>query len=136
MADRIEFENIETNRLCLVRLKPNQDLVEGLESACEKAGLKKAVLRAGMGSLNEASFLSGGHEITVAGPGLEIITLTGEISPGDDNSVKAVLFGTVCDRTGKVTGGQFLRGKNIVCITVELSLLELRQIKEKQKSAE
>ena len=68
-------------RLCILRLRPNQDLTEGVEAACRDLGLAWAVIRAGIGSLNDAHFDSGGRQVGVTGPGLEILTLSGEIAP-------------------------------------------------------
>jgi predicted DNA-binding protein with PD1-like motif len=55
-------------RLCVVRLKPNQDLTEGVEAACRDLGLARAVIRAGIGSLNDAHFDSGGRQAGAGDP--------------------------------------------------------------------
>lgn len=111
-------------RLCLIRLKPNQDLIEGLEAACLKAGIKHAEVRAGIGSLNDAHFFMDGQEVMVEGPGLEILALTGNIDPNKDGEPLAEVSGTICDRDARVFSGNFIRAQNIICITVELYLQE------------
>ena len=111
-------------RLCTVRLRPNQDLVEGIEALCREMGLSHAVVRAAVGSLNDAVFEAGGCELKVAGPGLEIILLSGEVTSDTKGAPRAKLFGAVCDQEGQVIGGRFLPGRNIICITLELLLQE------------
>ena len=124
MTGETRMEEGRLGRLCVVRLKPNQDLTEGVEAACRDLGLARAVIRAGIGSLNDARFDSGGRQVSVTGPGLEILTLSGEIAPDSSGHPKAELSGAVCDAKGEVKGGRFRRGENIICITLELMLQE------------
>jgi predicted DNA-binding protein with PD1-like motif len=124
MTGETRMEEGRLGRLCVVRLKPNQDLTEGVEAACRDLDLAWAVIRAGIGSLNDAHFDSGGRQVGVSGPGLEILTLSGEIAPDASGHPKAELSGAVCDAQGKVMGGRFRRGENIICITLELMLQE------------
>ena len=106
------------------RLRPNQDLVEGIEGLCREMDLSHAVVRAAVGSLNDAVFEVGGRKLKVSGPGLEIILLSGEITSDTKGAPRAKLFGAVCDQEGQVIGGRFLPGRNIICITLELLLQE------------
>ena len=123
-----EFEIVKGRygRTAVLRLKPNQDLVAGLESACRSHGLSRAVVRSALGSLTDASFDLGeaGRTVFVEGPGLEIITLTGEVDIDDEGASVADLAGTVADKDGKVAGGRFRRGENPICITLEIVLQE------------
>lgn len=115
-------------RTALIRLKPNQDLVEGVEAACAEAGLGHAIVRSGVGSLIDAALGHGAGDsrglVTVAGPGIEILTLAGEVRPGPDGRARAFLCGTVSDASARVYGGTFLPGRNPICITLELVLQE------------
>ncbi len=122
---RATLTEARLSRLCLIRLKPNQDLIEGLEVACLKAGIKNAEVRAGIGSLNDAHFNLDGQEVMVRGPGLEILTLTGKVNVGEDGEPVAELAGAICNSNARVCSGNFLRAQNIICITVELYLQEL-----------
>jgi len=83
-------------------------------------------VRAGIGSLNDAHVIVDGQEVMVKGPGLEILTLTGNINVGEDGEPVAELAGAICNSNARVCSGNFLRAQNIVCITVELYLQELR----------
>lgn len=113
-------------RTAVLRLKPNVDLIHGLERACKENGVSQAVVRSALGSLTDASFDLGdsGRTAFVEGPGLEIVTLTGEIRPGEEGAVVADLAGSVVDRDGRLAGGRFRRGENPICITLELVLQE------------
>jgi len=124
MSAESKLEEGRLGRICVVRLKPNQDLTEGVEAACQDQGLNRAVIRTGIGSLNDAHFDSGGRIVSVSGPGLEILTLTGEIATDASGRPRAELAGAVCDSEGAVMGGRFRRGENIICITLELLLQE------------
>ena len=58
------------------------------------------------------------------GPGIEILTLGGEVRPDDTGRPRAHLTGTISDAGAQVYGGTFLRGQNTICITLELVLQE------------
>ncbi|WP_375592845.1 PPC domain-containing DNA-binding protein [Algihabitans albus] len=123
-----EFEDGRFGRLAVVRLKPDQDLVEGIEAAAMEAGIAYGVVRAAVGSLVDAALGYGEAEdasiVTVEGPGIEILTLAGELRPDENGQARALLQGTISDADAKVYGGTFLRGANPICITLELVLQE------------
>lgn len=107
-------------RIAVIRLKPNQDLVEGVESAAAAEGIRDAVVRTAVGSLVDAALGFGADKtVEVAGPGVEILTLGGRLVGG-----AADLRGTISDSSARVYGGRFLKGGNPICITLELVLQE------------
>ena len=72
------------NRVLLAKLQPNQDIYAGLEAACQQQGMRAGLVLSGVGSLNDAWFVSGygtdrDEAWQISGPGLEIAGLTGEI---------------------------------------------------------
>lgn len=103
--------------LVLCRLSAHEDLVEGIEALARHHGLSHAIVRSGPGSLMSACVQAGGGPIEVAGPGTEILSLVGEVTPGG-----TALFGTVGDPDGRVFAGRFVPGRNPVCITLEFAL--------------
>lgn len=122
------FESGRFGRMALIRLRPNLDLVEGVEQACIEHGISNAVVRGAVGSLVDAA-LGFGHGadaglVSVQGPGIEILTLIGEIRPGHEGRPHALLSGTISDSDAEVYGGVFVRGGNPICITLELVLQE------------
>lgn len=110
-------------RLVVARLKPNEDIIDSAEALCAAHGISLAVVRGGLGSLidGELQYLgrSGMQDIHVPGPGVEILSLSGEIAPGA-SSLQAVL----ADADGKIFAGRLQRGRNLSFITVELTLQE------------
>ena len=118
--ENVTLEKGRLGRVAIVRLKPNEDLVGGVEAAAAAEGFRHAVVRTAVGSLVDAVLGYGETgRAEVAGPGIEILTLAGEVREG-----KADLRGTISDRDARVYGGRFLAGENPICITLELVLQE------------
>ena len=115
-------------RSAVIRLRPNEDLVEGIEQACLENGICHAVVRSAVGSLVDAALSYGAGDderiVTAQGPGVEILTLSGEIAPADLGRLEANLRGTISTPDARVLGGRFLAGRNSICITLELVLQE------------
>lgn len=115
-------------RMVLARVRPNVDLVTGVERVCASHGITHAVVRSAVGSLVDAALGYGEGEsmtlVTVEGPGIEILTLGGEVRPDETGKPVARLRGTISDSDATVYGGEFVRGGNPVCITLEIALQE------------
>lgn len=117
---------INTGRVASVRVAPNEDLVEALEQAAAHLGFKRALVRSGLGSLIDATFVGAeGKQHRIAGPAVELLSLSGEISLEEGGVEPAGVSGVVGDPTGAVWAGRFVRGLNPVCITIEAVLEEL-----------
>ncbi len=102
----------------VARLLPNQDITEAVVGACREAGIRRAVVRAGLGSLIGARFRRpDGSVAEVDGPGTEVISLTGFVEP-----TGAQLTCTLVDRHGQVCSGLLIPGQNPVAVTFELTL--------------
>lgn len=110
-------------RLVVARLKPNEDLVESAEALCVAHGIHTAVVRGGLGSLIDGNLLylgrGGMKSVHVAGPGVEILSISGEVRAGATQ-----LQGVVADADGKLYAGRMERGRNLSFITIELTLQE------------
>lgn len=110
-------------RLVVARLKPNEDLVESAEALCAAHGIHTAVVRGGLGSLIDARLQylgrNGMKTIDVAGPGVEILSISGEVRAGQTQ-----LQAMVADAEGKLYAGRMARGHNLSFITIELTLQE------------
>lgn len=124
MTDAASFEEGRFGRIAVVRLRPNEDLVTAVEAACREHGLVHAVVRSAVGSLVDAVLEFGDKVIEVPGPGIEILTLAGELRPDASGRPEANLRGTIADGQAKVYGGRFQRAANPICITLELVLQE------------
>lgn len=128
MSHETLFEAGRPGRLVAIRLKPNQDLVEGIELAAAESGLAYATVRSAVGSLVDAALGYGAGDnagvTTVEGPGIEILSLSGELRADRNGRPHAYLQGTVADSEAGIYGGRFVRGANPICITLELVLQE------------
>jgi len=126
-----DITDIRTGRLATVRLGPNQDLVEGLQQAAAELGFERALVRSGLGSLNDAVIESASGQTKVLhGPAVEILTLSGEIALADD-AVSAGISGVVGETTGAVWAGRFAPGRNLVCVTAEIVIEEVVESAER-----
>ena len=100
----------------LVKLQPNQDVTEALEAVVADAGMSRGRIVAAVGRLVEGVIRCGDGVAIVAGPGLEIAALSGDIIPGGGTR----LHGFVCQQDTSVIEGELVRGRNAVGVTFEL----------------
>jgi uncharacterized protein len=120
-----EWEQGRTGRIIYTRIAPNEDLVQTIEKLCRDLKMQAAVVRGSLGSLAQASLeRSSGKTFEVTGNAIELLTISGEVRIDCDGIPCANLHGTIADTEGRVFGGRFVRGRNPVCITVELVLEE------------
>ncbi|HBI18628.1 MULTISPECIES: PCC domain-containing protein [unclassified Brevundimonas] len=120
-----DITDIRTGRLATVRLGPNQDLVEGLQQAAAELGFERALVRSGLGSLNDAVIeTASGEPKVLRGPAVEILTLSGEIVLAE-GATSAGISGVVGETTGDVWAGRFTPGRNLVCVTAEIVIEEV-----------
>jgi uncharacterized protein len=112
-------------RVAYGRICPNVDLNKGVEDLCKHQGFQNAFVRGGLGSLIDACLgrLDGTMTI-VLGPAVEIVSLAGEVRKDSNGELKAKLSGVVADPNGKIHGGPFISNRNLVCVTVEVTLEE------------
>ena len=124
MSGEASFEEGRLGRIAVVRLRPNEDLVTAVEAACREHSIAHALVRSAVGSLVDAVLEAGDNTIQVPGPGIEILTLSGEVRSDAVGNPRADLHGTIADGKARVYGGRFRRGANPICITLELVLQE------------
>lgn len=111
--------------MLVARLRPNEDLIEGLEALCRQHGVRRAVLRGALGSLIDATLAGAdGRLSTVDGPGVEVLSLNGEIVGEAAHGTPSQLYGMVAGTDGRVHAGHLVRGVNLAFITIEASLQE------------
>jgi len=110
---------VQSQSCILARLKPNVDLIEGIEEICRRHNIRAATVRSGVGSIIGAEFEDGRiiHEHPT-----EILTLEGRITPDHDGQPRADLSIAVIDMKGSIHDGKPERGRNPVLICFELAL--------------
>jgi len=124
VVERGRFGQIVT-----ARIRPNVDLVGGIEQICADNDIRHAQIRGCVGSVMDAVLDVGGggenaREQIVPGPGLEIALTTGEVRPDDDGKPCARLYGLAANWDSDAFAGEFVRGKNLTFVTLELVLQE------------
>ncbi len=125
MNDGTAIETGRTGRIVYTRVKPNEDLVLGIEKVCLREGLWRGFIRGSLGSLTDACVtVAEGRERLLRGPAVEVVGLSGEIRPDASGNPVASLSGLLCAPDGTMAGGRFVRGQNPVCVTFELVIEE------------
>ena len=114
----------QMGRVAIVRLRPNQDLCDGVIEACQQAGFHHAMIKSAVGSLNNATLTTIDGDTQHKGIGIEILSLNGDVGPDAKGGMVANLSGIISRPDSQVYGGRFTKGKNIICITLELVLQE------------
>jgi len=107
-----------TDRRCFaLRLRPNIDLIRGLEDVCRAQGMASAHIRGGVGSTIEARF---DDATPVRNYATEVYIREGHIAIDGTSSITAGLV----DYTSATAEGKLTRGDNPVLMTFELVLVE------------
>lgn len=102
-----------------VRVQPNRDLCEALESVCCAQGWRAAVVRGGVGSTVGVVFDDG----RVVEPFVtETLIRHGVVAPGADGELRADIDVMLVDHLGGRHQGRLARGQNAVLVTFELLL--------------
>jgi predicted DNA-binding protein with PD1-like motif len=128
------------SKAAMIRVIPGSDVIEGIEDACRKLGIKAGAIISCIGSLQRASVMiavplnnkvgAGYSEpITLEGP-LELLSGQGTIGQEKEGEIIAVhLHGVVSDKEGHLHGGHMVKGHNPVLITCEIMIAEIEGIK-------
>lgn len=104
---------------CIVaRIRPNQDLIGGIEAVCRTHGIRKARICGSVGSIIGARFADGSR---VDDRETEILVLEGSVRD-DGNGPRAELTVALIDPRGDIHRGDLLPGENPVLICFELVL--------------
>jgi predicted DNA-binding protein with PD1-like motif len=108
-----------TSRAFALRLRPNQDFANALETFCRERGITHAKLHGGVGSTIGARFTNG----RIVDPfATELAVRSGMIASGGDGALQAALDVALVDYTGGLAEGRLVRGDNPVLMTMELVL--------------
>ncbi len=106
-------------RVLAMRLKPNQDFIGALEAAAATAGIKRACIAGGVGSIIGAAFADG---TVVQNFATEVFVSSGEVVVGPDDLPATTVDAGLVDYTGALAFGRLLKGANPVLMTFELAL--------------
>ena len=111
-------------RTLAFRLRPGDDLLEGILAATRAAELEAPIILTCVGSLSRAALrMAGVAGTTLIDGTFEIVSLVGTVSP-DGPHVHA----SISDETGAMTGGHLMAG-SIVRTTAEVVIGELEDVR-------
>jgi predicted DNA-binding protein with PD1-like motif len=116
----------------MIRVLPGNDLVMGIEEACERSAIRSGSVSCCIGSLRKASFMflvpfdsrmgaAYCDPVTVDGP-VEILSVQGTVGEEEGGNLYVHLHGSFVDKEGHVHGGHLVRGQNPVLFTAEIML--------------
>ena len=125
MSDDVSIREITTGRIATLRLAPNEDIVEGLERAASRSGFAWSLVRGAVGSLVDATLETPLGEELIFGPGVEMLSLSGELRASGADDAPTILHAVVGATDGTVRAGRLVRGRNLVCATLEVNLEEI-----------
>jgi predicted DNA-binding protein with PD1-like motif len=108
-----------TSRAFALRLRPNQDFANALETFCREHAIGSARLHGGVGSTIGARFADGGIVEPFA---TELAVSSGIVVSGAGGAPEATLDVALVDYLGGVATGRLVRGDNPVLMTMELVL--------------
>ncbi len=112
------------SRLLLAKVRPNEDICLAIEDICSRHGIARANVY-GIGSLNEVRFTDGRH---VASYATEVLIQEGRVESAHGRP-RASLRIDVVDMEGQIFSGDLVHGDNPVCITFELVIEEIDQLR-------
>jgi predicted DNA-binding protein with PD1-like motif len=126
------FSEGKLSRVASIRVLPGSDIIESIEQACRNLGIQSGFISSCIGSLHKAAFfvllpmenkIGAGYStpITLEGP-LEILSAQGTIGRDEKGNLSVHIHGAVSDQEGRVHGGHFLKGENVVLVTCEIMI--------------
>lgn len=122
-------------RTIAVRLKPGMGLLEGLQEACEKEGIKNGVIVSALGSLSQVRLCTAvnmpssktgvgyGDPMTLPGP-MELLVASGVICHDPDGGINLHVHAAFSDPQGHVMGGHLTDGTKVL-VTIDAVIQEI-----------
>lgn len=111
-------------------LAKGQDLMQGLIEECDYHRIDSGVVTC-IGSLEQAHYVYGikdsdgqpaySNPVTIQGV-MEILQGTGFICRNQEGELDLHFHGLIVDQEGQIRGGHFLKGGNIILVTLEFSI--------------
>ena len=118
-----EVKSLESDRKCVVAtIRPNEDLLEAIETICKDHQISHAEIRSGVGSVIGARFEDGRSVNDIP---TELVVLEGRVFTDCQGNCRANVEVALIDAHGVVYKGQLARGLNPVLICFELVLTTL-----------
>jgi hypothetical protein len=130
-------------KVVMLRLRPGEDLIEGITEASLAQGVKSGAVNSCIGSLQRASFFTVvplgnkigagyGDPIEMEGP-LELVSAQGTIGLDVEGNLLIHMHGALADGRGNLHGGHLLKGRCPVLITCEAMITFFEEVRAIQR---
>ena len=133
MSEQLSAAEGRLGRVVVLRLKPGDDLLDGLQAACERFGILS-----GIGSLGRVRFCDvealpekkcgyGYGRILALDDTIELTGASGVICSDEENRINLHVHICLSDKTGKAYGGHLVRGTKVL-MTADFVLGEIEGV--------
>lgn len=130
-------------RVVVLRLKPGTDVLLGLQTACEEAGINNGVIISAIGSLAHVRFCDPieiaekrarygyGAPLQLEGP-IELLSASGIICHDDSGATNLHVHVDLADQDGKAYGGHLVEGTKVL-LTLDAVIGEVEGVDMRRK---
>ena len=108
-------------RTVVARIRPNEDVSDGIEAICREHGFAAAMVRGSLGSVIDPLFTDGRK---IRSDSTELLVLDGMVWSDAAGALHSQLDVALVDADGRIHEGRLAPGRNPVCITFEAALEE------------
>jgi predicted DNA-binding protein with PD1-like motif len=126
-------------RVSAFRLKPGEDVLEGLKKACELSKINNGVIVSAIGSLKNVTFSNpielpqkkagyGYGDPLVLNEPIELLSASGMICNGQNGETLFHVHVCLSDKKGHAYGGHLLSPTKVL-LTVDMVIAEIEEIK-------
>jgi hypothetical protein len=131
------------NRVMVLRLKPNTDMLLGLEKACKEHNISNGVIVSGIGGVTRAAFCDPQYfadrkqpynygDPIVVETHLSISGMSGFICHDDDGTINMHVHVSFSDEEGHCYAGHLVEGTRVM-LTVDVVIAELKGLSMTRK---
>jgi predicted DNA-binding protein with PD1-like motif len=135
----ISFAQGHLSQAVMIRLEPGIDLIEGIETVCQKLGIESGIITCCIGSLQKAAYFlpvplenkfgSGYGDPNILDGPLELLNGQGMIGKEENGEYFIHLHGVISDKDRHIHGGHFIKGQITVLITCEIMVSQIQGMK-------
>ncbi len=138
MSEEFSAAEGRMGRVVVIRLAPGADLLGGMQSACERYGIRNGVVISAIGSLACVRFCDvealpekkcgyGYGRILTLDDTIELTSAGGVICSDDEGNINLHVHISMSDKTGKAYGGHLVQGTRVL-MTADIVLGEIEGV--------
>ena len=138
MSEQISAAEGRLGRVIVVRLAPGTDLLDGMQAACERYGIRNGVVISAIGSLARVRFCDvealpdkkcgyGYGRVLALDETIELTGAGGVICSDEEGNINLHVHLSMSDKTGKAYGGHLVQGTTVL-MTADIVLGEIEGV--------